>query len=62
MNVYLVIVQDTIIQSREYAVIAKDEASARDMVAQGKFLTESEATTMDTLKTAVISTEKVGQA
>lgn len=53
------VVQDTIIQSREYAVIAKDETAARELVAKGMFLTESEATTMDTVQSTIISTEKV---
>ena len=55
------VVQDTIIQSREYAVLARDELAAREMVAQGRFLTESEATTMDTIKTEIVSAEKVGK-
>lgn len=59
MTVFLVVVQDTIIQSREYAVIAKNEMAARELVAKGMFLTESEATTMDTLKSVIVSAEKV---
>lgn len=59
MNVFLVVVQDTIIQSREYAIIAKDATDAKNKLAEGRFLTESEATTMDTLKTMVVSAEKV---
>ena len=60
-NVYLVVVHDTIVQSREYAVLAKSVDDAEKKISKGHHLTESEATTMDTIDTKVISVEKVGQ-
>ena len=61
MPVFLVVVHDTIVQSREYAVLAKDEADAKARIARGEHLTESEATTMDTVGTQIVSAEKVGE-
>jgi len=54
-----VVVQDTILQSREYAVIAKDTADAQKKIAGGLFLTESEPSTMDTLKSQIVSAERI---
>ena len=59
LGIFLVVVQDTILQSREYAVIAKDAADAKTKIARGLFLTESEASTMDTLRSEVLSAERV---
>lgn len=61
MPVFLVVVHDQIVQSREYAVLAKDEEDAKAKVAKGEHLTESEATTMDTVGTQIVSAEKVGE-
>lgn len=64
MEIYLVVVHDTIVQSREYAVLVpegSDPKVAKEKIAKGEFLTESEATTMETLSTVAISCEKVGE-
>jgi hypothetical protein len=61
MPVFLVVVHDQIVQSREYAVLAKDEEDAKAKVAKGEHLTESEPTTMDTVGTKIISAEQVGE-
>lgn len=64
MDIYLVVVHDTVIQSREYAVLVPTGSSpdvAKEKVVKGEFLTESEASTMENLvKCQVISAEKVG--
>lgn len=61
MNVYLVVVQDKVIQSREYVLFAKDEHDAKERVKKGEFLSESEATTMDhDGESIVVSSIKVG--
>jgi len=59
LGIFLVVVQDTILQSREYAVIAKNEEDAHKKIAGGFFLTESEACTMDTINSKVVSAERI---
>lgn len=60
MDVYLVVVHDVELRSREYAVLAKDGEDAKKRISKGQFLTESESTTMDTIETKIVSAEKVG--
>lgn len=60
MDVYLVVVHDTIVQSREYAVLADSSEKALENVLNGFFLTESEPTTMETKNSVQVSVEKVG--
>ena len=60
MDVYLVVVHDVELRSREYAVLAHSEEDAKAKVADGQFLTESESTTMDTIETKIVSAEQVG--
>lgn len=60
MEIYLVVVHDVELRSREYAVLANNADDAKDRVANGQFLTESESTTMDTIESKIISAEKVG--
>ncbi|UOW93411.1 hypothetical protein SEA_LABELLE_87 [Mycobacterium phage Labelle] len=61
MDVYLVVVQDKVVQSREYVVFAKDEHDAKERIKRGEFLSESEATTIDhDGESVVISSIKVG--
>ena len=59
LEAYIVVTQDTVIQSREYVVYAKDGDDARRRVAKGQFLVESAATTMDTVRTVVVKIDKV---
>jgi hypothetical protein len=59
-GIFLVVVQDTVIESREYAVIADSVDDAKEKVSKGQFLTESERTVMDTEDTKIVSAEKVG--
>lgn len=61
MEVYLAVVHDTELRSREYAVLAKNPDDAKQRIARGEFLTESESTTMDTIETKIVSVEKVGE-
>lgn len=56
---YLVVMQDQIIQTREYVVIADDEQKAAELVAQGHFIAESEPSTMETLESQVVSVEEI---
>lgn len=58
-GLYLVVTQDTVIQSREYAVYADSETDAKQKIRNGQFIIESSATTMDTLESNIIKTEKV---
>lgn len=64
MDVYLVVVHDVVVQSREYAVIVPKGSSpdiAKEKVLKGEFLIESESTTTDNLQESqIVSAEKVG--
>lgn len=61
MGVYLVVVHDTVIQSREYAVFARNEEDAKEKVKKGQFITESEPTVMDhDGESIAISSERIG--
>ena len=65
MDVYLVVVQDTIVQSREYAVMVPKGSSAdevKEKIQKGEFLTEGEPTFVEAIEPSrIISAEKVGQ-
>lgn len=52
-NLYVVTVEDTVVQQRDYVVIAVDRGEAESKVAAGLFLSESEPTTFDTKQSSV---------
>lgn len=52
---YILAVEDTVVQVREYVVFAKDDKDAMDRVLRGEYVSESEATTTDTLQSHVKS-------
>ncbi|AEL97996.1 hypothetical protein CL65_gp110 [Mycobacterium phage Patience] len=52
----MVSVEDTVIQMRDYAVLAKDEEDAKNRIARGEFLTESEASTIDNVGPSRVTT------
>lgn len=65
MDIYVVVVHDTIVQSREYVVMVPPGSSpddAMEKVAKGEFTMESAPTTMETIQTARFSAEKVGSS
>ena len=65
MDIYVVVVHDTIVQSREYVVMVPKGApsdDAMEKVANGQFLSESNPTTLETVSTAQVSAEKVGSS
>lgn len=59
MDTYIVSVQDTVIQGRDYVVIAMSPENAFDLVKNGHYLVESSATTLDFIETSVVRTEKL---
>ena len=56
---YILTVEDTITQVRDYVVFAKDDTDARERILRGEFVSESEATTTDTLRSEVKSIMKL---
>lgn len=60
-DVYVLTVQDTIVQIRDYAVLATSEDDAKRRIAEGYFLTEGTPETIDTLKTEFKAIAKVGE-
>ena len=52
---YILTVEDTVTQVRDYVVFAKDDEDAKVRVSRGEFVNESEATTVDTLSSEVKS-------
>ncbi len=60
MKIYNVVIQDTIIQRREYVTFGENENDAVQHIANGLFMIESEAATVDNLDSQVISIESVG--
>lgn len=64
MDIYLVVVHDTIVQSREYAIMVPKGSSAdyvKEKIQKGEFLSESEPTFMEAVEPSrIVSAEKVG--
>ena len=54
------VVEDVISQRREYVTFGENEKDAEGHVNNGLFMVESEAATIDTVSSKVISIEKVG--
>lgn len=60
MFIYTVVIEDTVIQRREYVTFGENEKDAEKHIRQGLFISESEAATVDTVTAEVKSTEKIG--
>jgi hypothetical protein len=60
MFVYTVVIEDTVVQRREYITFGENERDAETHIRQGLFISESEPATVDTVATEVKSTEKIG--
>lgn len=60
MKIYTVVVEDVISQRREYVTFGENEKDAEAHVTNGLFMVESEAATIDTVSSKIISIEKVG--
>ena len=58
-KVYIVVVQDLVVQSREYVVVGISRENAVDLVKNGHFIVESGPSTMDTVKTQIVSVEEL---
>jgi hypothetical protein len=54
------VIEDVIRQRREYVTFGKDEKDAAEHIKQGLFIVESEAATLDTVDSVVVSSERIG--
>lgn len=61
-NVYIIVVEDVIKQRREYVALGESEAEAKESIRNGLYAIESEPATLDTLSSAFISVEKLGES
>lgn len=52
-KLYLVTVQDTVLQSTGYFIRAENEAQARELQKNGMYMEETSTITLDTLETEV---------
>jgi len=59
MKIFMVVAQDTILQGREYVVIADNPDKAVRLVAQGHFISESAPTTLDTVDSEIVSVDEI---
>ena len=59
LQAYVVIVEDHIVQVREYIVLAEDGPDAEELVQKGEFFFESEPTTVETIGSEVVRCENL---
>ena len=58
-KVFIVVLQDRVVQIREYVVIANNEDHAAELVQQGHFISESASSTVDTEESVIVKVEEV---
>jgi hypothetical protein len=58
-KIFIVAAQDTVLQGREYIVIADDPDKAVQLVSTGHFVSESGPTTLDTLDSEIVAVDEI---
>lgn len=61
MKIWVAVVEDVVVQRREYIVFGDNKEEVASHIAKGLFVSESEAATVDTRETKIISTEEIGR-
>ena len=60
-KLFLVVVQDTVLQSTGYLIRAQDEDDARALQAAGMYIEETRPEVMDTLESSVVDVTEVSE-
>lgn len=60
-KLYLVTVQDTVVQATGYLVRATEEDVAKALVVEGKYIEETSTVTLDNVGTSVINATEISQ-
>lgn len=58
-RLYLVVVQDTVLQGNGYLVRATDEDAAKASVKEGMYIEETKAEILDTINSEVVSVTEI---
>lgn len=61
MKTFIVTTHDSVLQCRDYVVIAEDKEHAIECIQGGHYLCESEATTIETYETDIVAIEEINE-
>ena len=60
-KLFLVVVQDTVLQATGYLIRAHDEADAKELQAAGMYIEETATTTLDTIDSSVVDVTEINE-